>query len=313
MRSRAGHGFGAQGPLSGVRTILVPPDIVAVARRTPAPVRKRTPWHPQPDGQVRTERTGSREWFSDKLFVEASSRYRRPSFSLSMAVHCCGAIAVFATVVVQTVHVPSVHASSALTMPAMVAQLPSMAPAVAGSRAPGARSEATHARSAAVEERAAEVPPPPIESPARVEPETGSEAGGAEEAAAGDTAGSGGDAPTSAGNAGTGDSAGNGGEAAVRGPYRIGRETGIKPPRKIKDVKPAFPVRALVERAHGSVIIEATIGEDGRVTHAAVVHSVPTLDEAALDAVRQWEYTPSMLNGVAVPVVMLVVVAFTIQ
>jgi len=72
-------------------------------------------------------------------------------------------------------------------------------------------------------------------------------------------------------------------------------------------------LRALTDRAHGSVIIEATIGEDGRVRKAAVVHSVPTLDQAAIDAVRQWEYTPSMMNGVAVAVVMLVVVTFTIQ
>jgi TonB family protein len=43
------------------------------------------------------------------------------------------------------------------------------------------------------------------------------------------------------------------------------------------------------------------------------VHSIAALDQAALDAVRQWEYEPSMMNGIAVSVVMMVVVNFTIQ
>ena len=78
-------------------------------------------------------------------------------------------------------------------------------------------------------------------------------------------------------------------------------------------MKPAFPQRALSERARGTVIIEATIGEDGKVRQAVVVHSIAALDQPALDAVRQWEYAPSLINGVAVAVIMLVVVNFTIQ
>ena len=56
-----------------------------------------------------------------------------------------------------------------------------------------------------------------------------------------------------------------------------------------------------------------TIGADGRVQHTSIVKSIVLLDQAAVDAVRQWEYAPSMLNGAAVAVVMLVVVNFTIQ
>jgi protein TonB len=61
------------------------------------------------------------------------------------------------------------------------------------------------------------------------------------------------------------------------------------------------------------VIIEATIDPDGRVADAKVLRSIPQLDEAAVAAVRQWEFTPTNLNGVAVPVIMTVTVNFTLQ
>ena len=60
-----------------------------------------------------------------------------------------------------------------------------------------------------------------------------------------------------------------------------------------------------------TVTIEATIGVDGKVVDAKVINSVPMLDQAALDAVRQWEYLPSMLNGQPVPVLVTVTVKFT--
>ena len=79
--------------LTGIRTILVPPDIVAVPRRSPPRVRKSTPWHPQPDGQVRTERVGQREWFSDRLFVESHEGCARSGYGASLVVHACAAAA----------------------------------------------------------------------------------------------------------------------------------------------------------------------------------------------------------------------------
>ena len=60
----------------------------------------------------------------------------------------------------------------------------------------------------------------------------------------------------------------------------------------------------------GEVIVEITIGVDGAVTNARVLRSIPLLDQAALDAVRQWRYTPTLLDGRPVPVVMTVQVAF---
>jgi protein TonB len=49
------------------------------------------------------------------------------------------------------------------------------------------------------------------------------------------------------------------------------------------------------------------------VSDARVLRSIPLLDQAALDAVRQWEFTPTLLNGVPVPVIMTVTVQFTLQ
>jgi TonB family protein len=92
-------------------------------------------------------------------------------------------------------------------------------------------------------------------------------------------------------------------------PVRVGGQ--IKPPTKVKDVKPIYPAIAQSARVSGSVTIEATIGEDGKVADAKVVRSVPLLDQAALDAVRQWEYMPTLLNGVPVPVVTTITINFT--
>jgi protein TonB len=90
---------------------------------------------------------------------------------------------------------------------------------------------------------------------------------------------------------------------------RVGGQ--IRPPIKIKDVTPVYPAIAQSARVQGDVVIEATIDEEGKVADARVVKSVPLLDQAALDAVRQWQYQPSLLNGVPTAVVTTVTVRFT--
>lgn len=87
----------------------------------------------------------------------------------------------------------------------------------------------------------------------------------------------------------------------------------VKAPAKVHDVAPSYPAIAQAARVQGVVIIQATIGIDGRVVDATVLRSVPLLDVAALEAVRQWRYTPSTLNGQPVAVVMTVTVNFTLQ
>ena len=94
-------------------------------------------------------------------------------------------------------------------------------------------------------------------------------------------------------------------------PVRVGGN--ISPPTKTKDVPPVYPPVAQSARVQGIVILEAVIGPSGRVTDVTVLRSVPLLDEAAIEAVRQWEYTPTLLNGVPVPVIMTVTVNFTLQ
>jgi TonB family protein len=94
-------------------------------------------------------------------------------------------------------------------------------------------------------------------------------------------------------------------------PVRVGGN--IKVPTKIKDVRPIYPPDAQAAGIQGVVIIEAVIDPAGTVGSARVLRSIPMLDQAAVDAVRQWEFTPTLLNGVAVPVIMTVTVNFTTQ
>lgn len=98
---------------------------------------------------------------------------------------------------------------------------------------------------------------------------------------------------------------------AIQKPLRVGGT--ISPPAKVHHVAPAYPAIARMSRVQGLVVVEATIGADGAVTDARVLRSVPLLDAAAIDAVRQWRFTPTRLNGVAVPVVMTVTVQFTLR
>ncbi len=64
-------------------------------------------------------------------------------------------------------------------------------------------------------------------------------------------------------------------------------------------------------RVEGTVVVECTIDVTGRVSKARVLKGVPLLNEAVIKAVKQWVYTPTLLNGVPVPVVMTVTVRFS--
>jgi TonB family protein len=94
-------------------------------------------------------------------------------------------------------------------------------------------------------------------------------------------------------------------------PVRIGGE--FKPPKKIRDVKPVYPLAAQDAKVQGVVIIEAVIDTAGFVARGRVLRSIEMLDEAALEAVKQWQFEPTLLNGAPIPVVMTVTVNFTLQ
>ncbi len=94
------------------------------------------------------------------------------------------------------------------------------------------------------------------------------------------------------------------------GRIRVGGD--IPPPARTKHVPPVYPPSAASARVQGAVVVEATIGVDGKIEDARVHQSVPLLDAAALTAVKQWEYTPTRLNGVPVPVIMTITVQFAL-
>lgn len=87
----------------------------------------------------------------------------------------------------------------------------------------------------------------------------------------------------------------------------------ISRPERIHYVAPEYPALARAARREGTVILEAVLDTDGNVREARVLRSVPLLDDAALEAVRQWRFTPTLLNGEPVPVVLTVTVVFSLR
>jgi periplasmic protein TonB len=92
---------------------------------------------------------------------------------------------------------------------------------------------------------------------------------------------------------------------------RVGGQ--IKEPKKLKNVNPSYPDIAKQARVQGVVILECTISPQGKVTDVKVLRGIPLLDAAAIEAVKQWVYSPTLLNGVPVPVIMTVTVNFRLS
>jgi TonB family protein len=87
----------------------------------------------------------------------------------------------------------------------------------------------------------------------------------------------------------------------------------IQEPRRLKDVKPEYPVAAQSRRIQGIIVVEAVISRAGCVSSARVLRSIPFLDAPAVAAVSGWLFTPTVLDGSPVPVIMTVTVNFTLQ
>jgi TonB family protein len=88
----------------------------------------------------------------------------------------------------------------------------------------------------------------------------------------------------------------------------------INPPTVVKDAVPVYPAAAKTAGIQGTVIIEVVIGPDGIVQDVRVLRSIPQLDQAAVEAARRLEFTPTTLpNGSAVPVILTLPVRFTLE
>jgi protein TonB len=88
---------------------------------------------------------------------------------------------------------------------------------------------------------------------------------------------------------------------------------GIQPPVKLSDVRPEYPELAIRAGVEGVVIIECRVDTRGHVVDTRVLRGHPLLTRAALDAVRQWRYRPTLLNGHPVSVIMTVTVRFQLR
>jgi len=87
----------------------------------------------------------------------------------------------------------------------------------------------------------------------------------------------------------------------------------VKAPRRLVNVNPVYPEEAQAAGISGVVILECVIGVDGSVIEARVLQSIPELDQAAIDAVSQWQYETTLLNGEPVEVEMTVTINFTLR
>ncbi len=94
-------------------------------------------------------------------------------------------------------------------------------------------------------------------------------------------------------------------------PIRVGGS--VPQPTKTHDARPAYPAEAQMARVSGVVIVEALIDPSGSVANARILRSIPGLDEAALSAVSRWQFTPTLVNGGPVAVLMTLTVNFTLQ
>lgn len=100
--------------------------------------------------------------------------------------------------------------------------------------------------------------------------------------------------------------------AASRTPPIVRVGGSIVAPQKTHHVPPGYPPIALAARKGGLVILEAIIGTSGLVQDVRVLRSEPLFDEAAVSAVQQWRFTPTLLNGMPVRVIMTVTVVFSL-
>lgn len=96
-------------------------------------------------------------------------------------------------------------------------------------------------------------------------------------------------------------------------PKRIRVGGNVQQAKAIYQPKPIYPALAKQARVQGVVRLQAIIAKDGTIQELQVISGPPLLQQAALDAVRQWRYQPTLLNGEPVEVVTTIDVVFTLS
>jgi TonB family protein len=91
-------------------------------------------------------------------------------------------------------------------------------------------------------------------------------------------------------------------------PVRVGGRVTV--PKKLKDVVPKYPEDAYRAGLEGMVVLECTVDTEGRVSDVKAVKGATPLVDAAVAAVKKWRYTPTLLDGRPVPVIMTVSTSF---
>jgi len=84
----------------------------------------------------------------------------------------------------------------------------------------------------------------------------------------------------------------------------------VKQAKLIFSVSPVYPTLAKNQHVSGSVMIDALIDANGRVTTMKVVSGPPLLQQAAMDALKQWKYQPASLDGKPVAMHLTVTIQF---
>lgn len=242
--------------------------------------------------------------FQDVLFVpERNGRVRAAVLPLSVLAHGVLALLLVALPLARSADLPRLELTGVFLAPAPPAPPPPPPRAKAHPAKPGNRIRPV----AAAATRAAGALVAPVDIPVSIPEEPMAAWGGAEDGVEG------------------------GVEGGVPGGYPrgvigdalysiIGDETApvrpigeVRMPRLVRRVEPVYPEIARQSRVQGTVILEATTDIDGRVVAVRVLRSIPLLDAAAVDAVRQWLYEPLVVNGRPRAVVFTVTLRFELK
>jgi periplasmic protein TonB len=235
-------------------------------------------------------------------------RQRWTTTALSAAAHLAVMIAIVLSTLYATDVLPEPRETMAFFVAAPVAPPPPPAPPVAEPEPKRATPVATRAVTPRPAPMIVKAPvAAPVEAPSAISPETGLEGGEftAPEIAAGfETGVPGGVAGGILGGFVTAPPP----SPAPVAPVRVGGD--ISAPRLIHRVAPEYPPIAVSALIEGIVILEATVDASGAVQDTRVLRSHSVLEEAAVEAVRQWRYEPLLLNGTPTPFVLTVTVSF---